>query len=332
MRVDAVQDVVNKLAGSMHMRMDYNSFSKGEKKLLIVEGQTDEKFIKGHLNDDVLCLVANKAFGINSRFNASESINHKNAIIQVIYGLSVIPAVIKCPKGSEDWKVFGMIDMDFDEDEKYTRTSKLFITDTHDLETLMISTDTDLFERIEDCAISHDDLKKAVFIAYQLGMMKQWLNPLRSDVPTDLLSSGREQVDYSSFVSKDYRVSLMELIKYLNSKSDKRLNATKEKKLFDRLYKDKSVKKMISKEGIWTKGIDTFDTEGDDDIWSIVNGHDILSLLKYLNETAALKFRNRSPYHLDREFEIAMIEAYDHEKFGQTLLCSKMVKENVVKG
>ena len=329
MRVEAVQDIVNKLAGAMHMRMDFNSFSKGEKKLLIVEGQTDERFIRDHLNEDVLCLVANKAFGLNNGFDARQSINHKNAIIHVIYGLSQIPTLIRCPQGSENWKVYGMIDMDFDEEERFTRTDKLFITDTHDLETLMISTDANLFEKIEDCIIRPEDLKKALFISYQLGKMKQILN---GAVSTSPLSRASEQVDYSRFVLTDYRVSLLELIKYLNSESGGQLNTTKVKKLYDRLCKDKSVKKMLTKEGIWGKEINSFDISEIDDIWNTVNGHDILSLLKYLNEDAAYKFRNRSSYHLDREFEIALVEAYDHTKFGDTEICSKMIKENVAKG
>ena len=307
MDIKKVERTVNMLAGSLHMRMDFNNLNTGAKKLLIVEGQTDEQFIHKHLCGDVICMVANKAFGTTNGFSQEQRLNCKQAIMEVVYGLSVYPTIITCPKGSENWKVFGMIDMDFDEVGNYTKTAKLFITDTHDLETLMLSTEPDLLQKIKGCVICAEDAKKALFMAYQLGRMRQWLK-LTDEISTKSLSAGNDEIEYSNFIIEEYRISFKSLISYLNKKAEKTISAVKEKKLFEQLSKNKSVKKYLTKEGIWYSGIDSFDVAKTDDLWDVVNGHDILSLLRYVNEDAAIKFKSSSDHAVNIAFEMALIE------------------------
>ena len=327
MDIKSVERAVNMLAGTLHMRMDFNSFNTGKQKLLIVEGQTDEKFIKGHLRDDVVCMVANKAFGTGNGFAPKPTINNKRAIIEVVYGLSVLPAIIKCPKGSEKWSVYGMIDMDFDDEGSHSNTSKLFVTDTHDLETLMILTDGGLFQRIKKCAISTDDTQKALFMAYQMGKIRQLIS---DEISIEPISSGKREVVYSSFFSEDYKVSIGAVISYINQNTEEPLSAAKEKKLVSRLLKDKSIKKCLSQEGFWKDNLESFDIQKTDDFWNVVNGHDILSLLRHINDDARRIFKKSSMYSLNREFEMALIEAYNPSNFKKTKIYSCMVAENVV--
>ena len=323
----SVQNAVNMLAGSLHMRMDYNNFNTGDKKLLIVEGQTDESFIKNQVRDDVVCLVANKAFNFRGGLGPQATVNHKNAIIQVVYGLSVYPAIIKCPKGSENWKVYGMIDMDFDDPGDNKKTTHLFITDTHDLETLMLSTDDTLLQRIEGCVISQDDSNKALFLAYQLGKLRTFLFDYISVKP---ISAGSKEVDYSKFIQDGYRLSLSALFSYINQEGEEKLSSAKEKRLIARLLKDKEVKKYTDSSGCWKADLEKFDILATPDFWEVVNGHDILALLRYVNADAALKFRKKPSYTLNRDFEMSLIKAYDMANFKKTRICSDMISEQIV--
>ena len=97
------------------------------------------------------------------------------------------------------------------------------------------------------------------------------------------------------------------------------------------MSKNKSVKKYLTKEGIWYSGIDSFDVAKTDDLWDVVNGHDILSLLRYVNEDAAIKFKSSSDHAVNRAFEMALIEEYNPNNFKKTKICSRMIKENIVK-
>ena len=327
MDIKNIERTVNMLAGSLHMRMDYfTQINAGTKKLLIVEGQTDKQFICGHLCDDVICMVANKAFDTANGFSPKPLLNCKKAIVEVVYGLSVYPTIIKCPKGSENWKVFGMIDMDFDDVGNHTKIAKLFITDTHDLETLMLSTEKNLLQKIEGCVIGVEDTKKALFMAYQLGRIRQVLTGEMSKG----LSAGNNEIEYSNFILEDYRISLKSLISYLNKQTEEPIAPEKEKKLLEQLSKDRSIKQYLTKEGIWKYEIDSFDAAKTNDLWDIVNGHDILSLLRYVNETAAIKFKASSQYAVDRTFEMALINAYNHNNFKGTKICKRMVAEGIV--
>ena len=137
-KADKVNEYVNSLMANLSFKADYQSFLKknGEKaRLLIVEGTTDETFVKNVISPDVACMIARKAFMKRASFGAEtreQAINYKAAIVQLVYGLSKMPQIISC-KGSENWIVYGMIDLDFDDEDSnlYKKTSQLFVTDTH---------------------------------------------------------------------------------------------------------------------------------------------------------------------------------------------------------
>lgn len=96
MNVDSINYYLRMLVSNLAFTADYNSFSKGSKRLLLVEGDTDKQFIKGLINDDVACVIANKAFCEKKDFQ-KQKINYKSAIVQVVFGLSKIPILLSCP-------------------------------------------------------------------------------------------------------------------------------------------------------------------------------------------------------------------------------------------
>ena len=216
-KADKVNEYVNSLMANLSFKADYQSFLKknGEKaRLLIVEGTTDETFVKNVISPDVACMIARKAFMKRASFGAEtreQAINYKAAIVQLVYGLSKMPQIISC-KGSENWIVYGMIDLDFDDEDSnlYKKTSQLFVTDTHDLETLLLSTDSELLRRVKRCSIDEKDIKWAFSVAYQLGVMRSVLRD--SDMRLDLSALAAGSTDYSCFVDDEGRISTKKLI------------------------------------------------------------------------------------------------------------------------
>ncbi|MBR3362210.1 MAG: hypothetical protein IKG39_12860 [Lachnospiraceae bacterium] len=330
MNVKEINRYVNMLVGNLSFTMDYNHFVNGSKRLLIVEGQTDKKFIEKILNEDVVCLVANKAFG-NQRGFDQEEVKCKSAIMQVVYGMSKIPMLINCPKGSEKWIIFGMIDLDFDSpSSEYTSTPRLFVTDTHDLETLLLSTDKGLLQKLEECIIPLEDAKKAFYLAYQMGILRQVIHDATSEITLKPISGGgREEVDYSRFVEK-YEINLKQLLEYINEKNETALSSAKLKKVLDKITSDKRMKKTINKEYKWNLSWMEFDPEKVSNFWELVNGHDILSLIRYINQDAAEKYNNKNNFFLNRDFELDLVGHYEYSKLRETKIYNDMLAENVV--
>lgn len=331
MNVEEINKNVKMLVGNLSFSMDYNNLVNGTKRLLIVEGQTDKKFIEKILNEDVVCLVANKAFGVQKGFG-QETKNCKRAIIQVVYGMSKIPMLINCPKGSEKWTVFGMIDLDYDNPtEKYMSTPRLFVTDTHDLETLLLSTDNGLLQKLDECVIPIEDSKKAFYLAYQLGVLKQVIYETNNSSLTlkPISGGGKAEVDYSSFVD-EYVINLKKLLDYLNEKNDKSISATKLNKLLEKCSSDRRIKKKLTNDFIWNSTWEEFDSSKVEDFWEVVNGHDILSLLRFINQDAAEKYNNYNAFSLNREFELDLVDKYEYSTLEGTKLYKNMRNEKVV--
>lgn len=334
MNVEAINKYVRMLVGNLTFSMDYNQLVNGSKRLLIVEGQTDKKFIEKILNEDVVCLVANKAFGAQKGFGES-SFNCKCAIMQVVYGMSKLPITFlnNVPKEFEACTIFGMIDLDYDETSKeYLATPRLFVTDTHDLETLLLSTDNGLLQRIDGCVIPSDDSKKAFYLAYQLGFIRKVIMDVnKEDISLKAISGGgSEDVDYAAFIEGN-EINVRSLIHYINVQNDNVLSAPKEKKLTDSVISNKKLKKKLDANGTWNARLESFDASNYPDFWEIVNGHDILSLLRYVNMDAADKYANRGAFSLNRNFEVDLIENYQYSSLDGTQIYKNMKNQKVVK-
>lgn len=331
MNVEEINKYVKMLVGNLSFSMDYNNLVNGSKRLLIVEGQTDKKFIEKILNEDIVCLVANKAFGTQKGFG-QENTNCKSAIMQVVYGMSKIPMLINCPKGSEKWTVFGMIDLDYDSPTgEYMSTPRLFVTDTHDLETLLLSTDAGLLQKLDECVISAEDSKKAFYIAYQLGVLRQVIYEANNTELTlkPISSGGQNYVEYSGFTD-GYDINLKKMLDYLNEKNETPISAPKLKKLLEKSASDKRIKKKINSDYTWNSSWEEFESSKVTDFWEVVNGHDILSILRYINQDAAEKYDNKNTFSLNRDFELDLVNHYEYAALEGTKIYKDMCKEDVV--
>lgn len=332
-KLNDIERLANLLAAEARLKLDYKKYLCNMRKLLIVEGSTDQTFIEKFKNELVDCIVAAKVFLNNDQFRTkpSENINCKNAIVKIIIGISHYPSpFVAYPSDLDQWDLYGLVDSDCEELGISKPTPRLFITDTHDLETLLLSTDGNLLSRLEECEIRQTDVKKAYYIAYQLAYLREELGSYSSDLDLMMISCGSWQVKFSVFVN-DGVINLTELVKYIISESGSKLPASKVKKICDNIAKSKVAMKKIDSVGNWKQPFDSFDVKEISDFWSLVNGHDILQLLQFINEDACFAFQGNGGYRLNRSFEMSLIAAYDYSQFENTILHEKMLAAGLLK-
>ncbi len=331
--IDKTNYYVKMLMGNLSFKADYKKYASENEisRLLVVEGTTDKAFIQRLIAPEVTCVVANQAFRNNKSFGTKirdDRINYKSAIVQVVYGLSRIPQLITCP-GSEKWNVYGMIDLDFDDGDsiQYTNTRQLFVTDTHDLETLLLSTDGELLNKTR-CVISNKDVNKAFYMAYQIGIMRDIIYNAECGISLKPISAGGYSIEYDKF-TKESVVNIYDLLNYANDLNSNKLSTAKLKIVIKKIQKDRRFKKNINSDGYWNKQLEEFDISSSKDFWSVVNGHDILSLLKYYNSEIEKAYAT-SKNALDREFEFDLINNYEYKTFEKTDMYNNMLAETII--
>lgn len=328
-----INQYVELLADNIVLMRNYVKFAGSSKRILVVEGSTDEKFVKKIINDDVWCVTALDAFSNEDCMMMSEEKlikTNKEVIINVVYGLSVFPTLINS-KGLGDWNVYGMVDMDFDSSEAHTDSSKLFITDTHDLETLLLSTDGELLGRLDKCTLPEEDIRRAYFVAYQIGFARSVIKPIcKKELDLKPISAGKEDIDYKLFV-KDDRLDIAALMKFINKGKMNGLSSAKLNQFIKKVLADKQLKKKVDDSGVWKQSLEEFCNASVNDFWNKMIGHDILALIRYFNPDAKRVYSNSRGHSLNREFEFDLIDKYIYENILSTNIYANMKCESVAK-
>jgi len=331
---EEIKRLANLLAANVRFKLEYSAVANKTRKVLLVEGGTDVKFISNIKTSVVDCLNADHVFNSNASFRTSPTIrvNSKNAIAQLIFGISKFPSpFIAYPGDLDKWDLYGLVDLDCDELGAGVSLPRLFITDTHDLETLIMSTDESVFDNIDVCAISKEDVLKSCFVAYQLAKTRELLDGYFDEKTFDLrtISCGSREVDFSSFVN-DCKINIADIANYIVKNSENVLSTPKINQLIGRIIKEKGIKKRFTPEGLWKQDLSTFDIDSLNDFWTSVNGHDVLQLIRHYNVDAGHAFHNGDSTKLNRSFELAIIEKYNYSKITATELYKKMSAEGLV--
>ena len=332
---DEVDRLANLLATNARLKLEYAKYASKSRKLLLVEGASDAEFVEHVKANEVDCVIADHVFNSNQalRTTPQDHVNCKDAIVMLILGISHFPSpFVVYPDDMDKWDLYGLVDRDCEELRASNRTPRLFVTDTRDLETLLMSTDSNIWQRIEKCEISRRDVSQAVFIAYQLAKVRELLTDYHDSSSFDLqaLFCGSHQVSFSSFV-QDGRVNLKSVIQYVTQQSEQPMTKPKQKKLIEKLFGEKSVKKRFNMDGEWKQELSAFDYSAVDDVWTSVNGHDVLQLIRYYNENAYFVFSDFGSGGLNRNFEFELVAVYDYGCFDQTELCRSMRAQGILR-
>ena len=126
-------------------------------------------------------------------------------------------------------------------------------------------------------------------------------------------------------------INLNALVKYIVLKSSNKLPPSKVTKICNSIVSSKTGRKKIDLNGNWKQLFDQFDHTKIPDFWNLVNGHDILQLLQFINEEICSAFQDNGRYTLNRGFEMSLIAAYDYSQFKKTILHQKMLTAGLLK-
>ena len=339
MNLTEIKRIKNNLMNKLMFVGDYDQTAGLRRNVILVEGKTDKKFIEKIKNKDARCYSVNDFMRSQNRFYNSKSQetesqdakqdNNKVIITEIISHIAQYPEFFDFPKGAEKWPLYGFVDKDDDDLKQYLRYEKLFLTDTHDLETLMISTDDQLFTRINNCCIKEDEIKSALFIADQLATYRQAIKR-EGKLNQKNVQSEDGTIPFHNFTKGDY-INLAMLIEHINNNSaDEPLSRAKLKRIHNNIINDRELKKSLNKDGSWKKSIDTFEINQHSELWLNTNGHDILSAICYKSSAAKNTFSNRNGYRFNRSFEIALSDAYDYACLKKTSLYPKLKIANLL--
>lgn len=94
------------------------------------------------------------------------------------------------------------------------------------------------------------------------------------------------------------------------------------------------LKELIDKDGYWNKDLENFSYNKDSELWMIVNGHDILSAICYINLSAKRAFNKQGVnrlHKLNRDFELALSAAYNYDCLKMTKLYRKLQDAGLLK-
>ena len=320
------------LLNNLRLRGEYDAAAGLRKKVLLVEGTTDQKFIEHVKGTDTRCLSVADFMRARSAFSTSRTpapapYNSKVVITTILKHIAWFPDYFDFPKGAETWPLYGLVDNDFDDCSEFARVTKLFFTDTHDLETMMIATDSELLTRLKQCSISSDDVKAALYIANQLAAFRQAIKE-NGNLSPGLINASDGTIAFEEFTDGNM-VNLAKLVQYINSKADNPLSREKLKKTREAITK--ALKKKLNKEGFWKKSLESFAVTTDSDFWMDVNGHDVLSAICYKNPSIREVFINQGGYSQNRDFEFALSEAYDYDCLKKTKLYTKLQEAGLLK-
>lgn len=290
---------------------------------LYVEGSTDKRFYSRILKSNVNCVFAKEYIESRGSFKSAQEqneeklINCKDVIVRICKKLIF-----------EQSNTYGIIDKDGDDIDNNQRLH-LYVSDTYDLETMLMFTDNDWYMRM---GIPQDDVKKAIFIAVQLSSITHALRAVNCENVSDL-NAGSKEVEYCEFVNdkNDCKISLSMLLTYLfanEKEADEKSYA-----VLKEMQNCKACKRVInkfSKEGLrlWIGDYGEID-DTSALLWQDINGHVALQSLRFVNDEANNKYRPRTRNEY-RNFEHALISVYDYNCFRKTKLYQLMSKENLI--
>lgn len=271
---------------------------------LLVEGITDAAFVDklnirktqciplGDVLDSNKCIKeAYKSFFTDNKINPNLVVPEaKNAVLNVVMS-----------KIREGFKTFyGLVDKDFTDNKS---KGNIFVTPTHDLETLLLST-TNIFTENENIKKSFED---SCHLAYLIGVVKRYLLS-RYKLPKLKCN------DYKQIIKiTEKKIDLAELINKLRNN---------EKELSD--FEKSRLKREIEQSNILCAG-----KVPEKYIYDIANGHDILNIMALLCEAEinALVRKHETDDHIHVKVELAVIEEYNIKSFKQSPLYSDMTKK-----
>ena len=317
-------------------------------KILLVEGETDATFYGRVIADDVKILNMDRKIGgpIAARSRAETEVtgfrqakadrgseksnssyrdsclNHKEIIVNVCRAFktrSFYPSQLNALIG---YDVYGVVDKDDADGKNYFAEGRLFVTDTHDIETLILYSDRRDRYKIDGKELTGEVLCKACYLAHQLKEFRDNVKykDYLSNAQKKLLEKGNHQYADIGAMQREpdgCKLNLNYIIGYLNLDRKKEAD----------LRRDNKVKNLFEKNtDDWKLSLSDFKKrfkeKSEKNPWNYLNGHDIASAVVAVDP----EFDK-----LSMSFEKALILDYKVINFYNTKLGQALGAANLIK-
>ena len=311
---ELAEELAKTIIARILLIMKSEQFFRNIDAVLLVEGGTDEFFVSRLKIQNFECIAISdvktaeeKLMQSYYNYNKEKQIDKKrNARRDVLNTVDVLN-----DKYKHIAKFYGLIDKDFTTD---TSDKIILVTPTHDLETLLLSTDDKIFD---------ENIKEAyeisIHVAYLIGKVEKYLQD-HGKIYRKLQDN-----DYGDIIPIQKRNLGLNDVRFLIELTD-----------FEILL-DKSIDE--NNDNLWRIRTDVsnyisnieIDSYGNDDIYDIANGHDIANIMKLLCEEDIDRFvRSYNARAHDRDVEFAIIAKYNMNNFRNTPLYNGMVRRELI--
>ncbi len=299
-------------------------------KLILLEGETDYKFFKKLNNEQNSKFLALDHF-LNrvNVFKGEKPVGdtgNKRKIISLVTNSLFDIELSQCIK---KLNLHAIVDKDFD--DEYMGLNRILSSSNHDLETLILNSDNALLSKIENMCNDRETMNHALYMAYQLSQAKYGL--FLSDRWTQYRKIYIDDIErffdgnilnikkYINYLVNQYKPEVKNL---KNKKNKMTLDKTK---LYSRLIDTLKTRKILDiKEQFKVQLKDFENLNVPKDFWQIVNGHDLLQIILYLNQSNPRFNDFQTKYKL----EYFLINNYDYNQFKNDTLYSKMKKASII--
>lgn len=283
------------------------SFFEKKVNYILVEGKNDydffknEKFDKFNNNNYYIPIEC-----LTNFINGNDSEEEPKPMAKQLI-VKILKAKLLC-KSFYDSPLFAIVDRDFDDEypNLSVTTQDILSNDTHDLETLMISTDNDVFKKLPIDNLSLSSFTKALYMAYQIGCVKQ------------VISNSHFYLDYNT--THDFNCYFgnaeLDIQKYINFLGS---NSNKASSNINQIIKQLRKEGKINCNNKFVTTLEEFTSNPPKDIWFIINGHDFTDALQFV-----LNRKIKKPTEM-------LINFYNAESFKKSKLFEKMKINNLIK-
>ena len=296
-----------------------NDYAKYDayRNFVLVEGSKDKRFYKKVISKNEYCAVGNiindnqqlNSVGYNN--NLQGRIQDRNNIPNMKNDIKTILKNAILSKYSnlvKERNIYGFIDRDFDEPYPANMLqSRVFSDDSHDLEIMMISSDFNVLQDIED-----DIVWKALYMAYQIALVKRYLvGDLHYRIPKD--------IDLNR-VFNDVNLNLKTYLDCVNKYSK-----TSQRVSFEELTKKMRYLKYLDNKNNFKYGFEDFKSLDINSYKHLISGHDLLNLVVYLQKKEGINCNIT-----ENELFETILKKYNVECFKKSSIYEKLKTNNLV--
>ncbi len=297
-----------------------------KEKILLVEGKSDISFWERILSNTVFISdVTNYANSVCKLLNKRP--NNKITVVEICKAFNSQEKYQSLPQ-TDTWEIGGVIDRDFD-DQTFDNIQSLHVTDTHDLETMLIYSDSNILQRLSiaksyGIVITREQANTAKRLSLQMGWLRMAVNILPFEEKRWIyLPKWHKQgrIDYA-LIHDNGNLDINQFLHKINDRQlqDDQKSEEQLRILKSHIISTSVLKKHITSDGKWCNiSYDAYDAL---EVWRVINGHDYLGFLKCIVPRAEKAYR--SNYRADNALEFDLIKAYDVNKFKSTHLYHSM--------